>query len=366
MMVGERLVVKIGTSTLCGPDGHPDLHLMNRIAAELTALMQDGVHVVLVSSGAIGAGRRILGLQERPQDVRMRQACAAVGQTKLMSLWRSAFDQCGRHVAQVLVTAHTFERRRSHQNLKNTMETLLALGVVPVVNENDTVSIDEIDESFGDNDRLGALVAAKLEASCYVVLSDVDGLHSKPPGTAGAARVPVIEAIDDAVAAMAGARAGSDLATGGMRTKLDAARVATDAGVEVGIVHGRSPDAVSRFLRGEDVGTRFVAARRREGRKHWLVHTRPRGRIHVDAGARDALRDGRHLLPAGVVRVEGVFDVESVVELVHGGSVLAKGLCGYSSDELTRVAGMRSKDVHATLGTTGPANVTRKGALALL
>jgi glutamate 5-kinase len=362
----RRIVVKIGTNTLSGPNGGPDPGFLDQTAGELTRLMQDSTQVILVSSGAIGAGRRILGLKEPSQDIRMRQACAAVGQPHLMALWHTAFEKHGNNVAQVLVTAHTFERRRSYLNLKNTIETLLSLGIVPVVNENDTVSIEEIDASFGDNDRLSALVAAKTQAHALLLLSDVDALYTRPPGIPGAQRVPEVKEITPEIEAMAAMRPGSGQGRGGMRSKLTAARIAMDAGIEMHIVHGRTPGIIQQVLDGQDVGTRFAPREREEGRKHWLRHTRPHGRIHIDDGAREALVSGRHLLPAGVTRVEGAFEVESLVEIVHDGHIIAKALSGYSSEDLTRVKGRKSDDVHAELGTTGSANITRKGAIVLL
>jgi glutamate 5-kinase len=359
-------VVKIGTNTLCGDLGVPDPAFMADMAAQILALRAEGREVLVVSSGAIGAGRAILGFKEKPRDIKVRQACAAVGQARLMRAWEDAFAPHGVAVAQLLLTYHTFASRRSFLNLRNAVEALLDLGVVPVVNENDTVSIDEIDASFGDNDRLSALVAAKSQAGLLVILSDVAGLYTKPPGEAGAELLPVVEALTPDVRRMAGAKAGSSSGRGGMASKLEAVSTATRAGIPVVIARGRDPAVLTRLLAGESLGTRFLAPGRESGKEAWLRMAKPAGRIAVDAGAAEALRAGRHLLPAGVASVDGAFPVGSVVEIVHGGKAVAKALTALSSVELAEAKGRRSEDVRKLLRREGPFNVTRKNNLVLL
>ena len=362
----RRLVVKIGTNTLNGPLDRPDPWFMAALADEIADLRDAGHAVILVTSGAIGTGRAILGIAEKPRDVRVRQVCAAVGQARLMQDWASAFARRGVHVGQVLLTYHTFAARASYLHAREAMLKLLEMGIVPVVNENDMVSISEIDASFGDNDRLGALVATKLEADLLVILSDVKGLYTKPPGTPGAELVPLVEDVTDDVRRMAGAKTSSG-GRGGMASKLEAAKLAMENGCEVIIAPGREARVLSRAVAGEaGVGTRFVARTRRQGARRWLMLARAEGKVHVDAGAARALAEGKHLLPAGVERVEGAFDVESVVDIVADGSVIARAISELSSADLARVKGLHTPEARAALDVEGPVNVTRKGQVLLL
>lgn len=379
-MAGKRIVVKIGTNTICGETfdeskagrgrghatvGRPDPWFMATIADEILDLADEGHQVILVTSGAIGTGRHMLGIHEKPRDVRVRQAAAAVGQPRLMQDWAAAFARRGRPVAQVLLTYHTFARRESYLHMRAAMLKLLEMNVIPIVNENDTVSISEIDAGFGDNDRLSALVATKLEADLLVILSDVKGLYTRPPDEPGAQLVPLVEAVDARIRAMAGAKASSG-GRGGMASKLDAAALAMENGCEVIIAPGREPHILRQIAAGEAVGTRFVAQRRQQGVRRWLMLARPEGDVHVDAGAARALAAGKHLLPAGVTRVEGTFDVESVVAIVAEGVPIARAVSELSSEDLARVAGLKSAAAQAVLGIEGPVNVTSKGKLLLL
>ena len=230
---------------MCDADGLPDADLMAALATEVHALRATGLQVLIVSSGAIGFGRAALKLPELPLDIPMRQACAAVGQHRLMQAWDRAFEGHG-PVAQLLVTSRTFERRDQYVNLHNCLEALLRQGVVPILNENDAVSIAEIDDAFRDNDHLGALVAAKADADLYVMLSDVDGLYDRPPHEEGAVRLDRVERIDDEVLAMAGKPGAKG--RGGMRSKLEAASYLADAGVPSVIAYGRQPDILATLL----------------------------------------------------------------------------------------------------------------------
>lgn len=363
--MGRRIVVKVGTNTLCGDLDHPDPWYMAALADEIVQLRADGNHVILVTSGAIGAGRSILGLKEKPRDVRLRQACAAVGQPRLMEGWASAFARRNVHVGQVLLTYHTFSARASYLNMREAMLKLLEMGIVPIVNENDTTSISEIDASFGDNDRLSALVATKLEADLLVILSDVAGLYTKPPDKPGARLVEQIDEIDEEVLAMAAAKPGAK-GRGGMRSKLEAARLAMENGTPVVIAPGREPNVLRRVERGDRLGTLFVPRSRKAGARRWLLVARPVGEVHVDAGAARALQEGKHLLPAGVVDVRGGFDVMSVVSIVSGGRIIARALTELSASDLARVRGMHTPEARGELGIEGPVNVTRKGNILLV
>lgn len=361
----QRIVVKIGTNTICGELGRPDPWYMATIADEMVDLMDAGHQVILVTSGAIGTGRHMLGMTEKPRDVRMRQAAAAVGQPRLMQDWAAAFARRGKHVAQVLLTYHTFARRESYLHMREAMLKLLEMGVVPVVNENDTVSIREIDAGFGDNDRLSALVATKLEADRLVILSDVQGLYTRPPGEPGAELVPLVERIDESIRAMAGTKPSSG-GRGGMGSKLESAALATENGCEVVIAPGREPHVLRRLAAGEALGTRFLAQTRQQGARRWLLLAKPQGEVHVDAGAARALASGKHLLPAGVVDVRGSFEVESVVTILAEGKALARAVSELSSEDLARVKGLKSADAQGVLGVDGAVNVTSKGKLLLL
>ena len=364
MGVKRRIVVKIGTNTICGELGRPDPWYMAAIADEMVDLVDAGHQVILVTSGAIGTGRHMLGMKEKPRDVRVRQAAAAVGQPRLMQDWAAAFGRRGKNVAQVLLTYHTFARRASYLHMRLACLKLLEMGVVPIVNENDTVSISEIDAGFGDNDRLSALVATKLEADLLVILSDVAGLYTKPPGESGATLVPLVEKVDERIRAMAGSKTSSG-GRGGMASKLDAAALAMENGCDVIIAPGREAHILRRIAQGEEVGTRFVSKTRASGARRWLMVAHPEGEVHVDAGAARALAAGKHLLPAGVVDVKGTFDVESVVALVAAGRTIGRAVSELSSEDLGRVKGMRSEDAQRVLDIDGPVNVTTKGKLLL-
>ena len=364
-MPGKRVVVKIGTNTICGDLGRPDPWYMAAVADEIVDLIEAGHQVILVTSGAIGTGRHMLGMKEKPRDVRVRQAAAAVGQPRLMQDWAAAFSRRGKHVAQVLLTYHTFARRASYLHMREAMLKLLEMGVVPIVNENDTVSISEIDAGFGDNDRLSALVATKLEADRLVILSDVAGLFTKPPSEPGAKLVEVVERVDDNVRAMAGTKTSSG-GRGGMASKLESAALAMENGCEVVIAPGREPRVLTRLAKGERIGTCFVPTARQHGARRWLLLAKPEGEVHVDAGAARALAGGKHLLPAGVVAVKGSFDVESVVSIVAEGKPLARAVSELSSEDLARVKGLKSEAAQEVLGVEGAVNVTTKGKLLLL
>lgn len=364
MAVKRRIVVKIGTNTICGDLHRPDASYMAAVADEMVDLMGAGHHVILVTSGAIGTGRHLLGMKEKPRDVRVRQAAAAVGQPRLMQDWAAAFDRRGKHVAQVLLTYHTFARRASYLHMRAAMLKLLEMGVVPIVNENDTVSISEIDAGFGDNDRLSALVATKLEADLLVILSDVAGLYTKPPGKPGGELVPLVEKVDERIRAMAGSKTSSG-GRGGMGSKLDAATIAMENGCEVVIAPGREPRILARVMAGEPVGTRFTATARQHGARRWLMVATPEGEVHVDAGAARALAGGKHLLPAGVVDVRGSFHVESVVSIVSDGRPVGRAVSELSSEDLSRVKGLKTAEAQRVLGIDGPVNVTTKGKLLL-
>src|SRR5512138_636814 len=349
----KRLVVKVGTGTLAGPEGRFDRPNCARLAAELAEIAR-GRRVVLVSSGAVALGAERLGLERsraRPWDIPTKQACAAVGQPHLMAAWGEALGARGLAVAQVLLTADDLASRKRFLNARRTLERLLDAGVVPVVNENDTVAVDEI--KVGDNDSLAALVAGCVEANLVLMLTDVEGLYDRTPGQPGAALLREVPRVTAEIERMAGG-AGSERSVGGMATKVKAARRLAAQGVATALLSGRRPGAIGALLAGEAVGTVFAAGKERmPSRKGWLaVAARGKGMILVDAGARRALVDQkRSLLPSGVKSVQGHFGVGDPVDIaVDPARSFARGLAGYAADEVRRIAGLKTGEIERALG----------------
>jgi glutamate 5-kinase len=332
-------VVKVGTSSLVDDAGLPSRRRMAKVATEVSEAATDR-GCVLVSSGAISAGLGPMGLRKRPRDMPSLQAAAAVGQGHLMALYARRFARRGVVAAQVLLTQEDIVRRRHYVNARNTLERLLRSGAVPVVNENDTVATEEI--RFGDNDRLAALVAVMLRADLLVLLSDVDGIYSRDPRRG---RASLLREVTDPATVRAGGP-GTPEAVGGMASKLEAAMIATAAGIPVVVARAGLRGVIGRVLDGESVGTWLPPrAGRKRGRKAWLAFaTRVRGRILVDAGAERAVREkGRSLLAAGVSGVEGRFAPGDPVEVAGpSGEPFARGIANYSSEELPRLSGHSS------------------------
>lgn len=351
----RRLVIKIGSSILAGSSAANQpvglrQDAISRIACEISTLMRQGMEIAVVSSGAVALGRVRLDWVGRPLSVHEKQAAAAVGQPELMRAYSRAFEQYGLTVAQLLLTKDDLRHRRRYLNASNTSETLFSAGVVPIVNENDTVVVEEI--KFGDNDNLGALVSLLVDADLLVMLTDVNGLYDRPPAVEGARRISLVPQISAKHLAMAGTE-GSDFGTGGMASKLSAARIATHGGVATAIIDGWDEQAMSRLLAGEDVGTLFLCGEdRRSRRQHWIADIlRPMGRVCVDAGAaRALLQKGSSLLPVGVVEVKGVFDKGDCVEIEHEGKVIARGLSNYNAEEMRRIKGHTSDRIEKILG----------------
>lgn len=361
----RRVVVKIGSSSLAGPDGgRLDVERLTALVDVLARRRLAGSDVVLVSSGAIAAGIEPLGLRTRPRDLARQQAAASVGQGVLVAAYREAFAAHDLTVGQVLMTVDDVTRRTHYTNARRTLDTLLDLGVVPIVNENDTVATHEI--RFGDNDRLAALVAQLVHADALVLLTDVDALYTAKPGTPGAERIGVVTGRGDLEGIAIGGT-GSAVGSGGMATKVEAATIANAARIPAVLT---SADRVGAALAGEDVGTVFLPARRsRASRTLWLAHaTNPRGTVVVDEGAVTALRDrGRSLLPAGVIGVSGSFlDGDPVDVSGPDGVVVARGLVNYSSSELPHLMGRGTKELARELGKQYEREVIHRDHLALL
>ncbi len=341
----KRIVVKIGTSTL-SKDGGVDSAYVRRVAAQIAELLAGGRQVVIISSGAIGMGAGQLKLNAPVTDMKMRQACAAIGQPLLMQEYRKAFARHDVIIAQVLLTAEVFDHRKTYLNLKNSVETLLKIGAVPVLNENDSVSTEEIGSAFGDNDKLSALVASKIDADLLIMLSDIDALYDKDPRKHDDAKpIPAVYEIDEKIVRSAGKR-GSRHATGGMKTKIEAARIASNAGCRIVLADGRVKDVVTRILAGEEIGTVFMPKRRLSNRVRWILNSTPVGTVTIDDGAFAAIEKRKSLLPSGIVSVEGAFEPGSVVMLNDS----AKAVTSLSSTELKAVAGKHSSQIRAILG----------------
>ena len=350
--LAHTVVVKVGTNVLTRADGALEPARVQALADQLQRLRAAGRKVVLVSSGAIGAGMGRLGLGQRPTDLRQLQACAAVGQAFLMRAYEDCLRGHGIPTAQLLLTAGDFDSRSRYLNVRNTIVTLFEWNVLPIINENDTVSVAEI--RFGDNDHLAAMVTNLLQAPLLILLSVVDGLYTADPRTDPAAElVHTVPTIDAEVLEKAGASR-SALGSGGMRSKIRAARLATTAGESVIMASGERPDVLDAIFRGEPVGTLFLPHdATMPAWKRWLGYAaRPRGRYVVDAGAKQAVQtQGRSLLPIGVVRVEGTFHKGDVVALCDADGVeFARGLTNYSSAAAERLRGLRSEQIRATLG----------------
>lgn len=367
----HRIVLKLGTQVVTHDGVELALGRLMGLVESVARLRHSGREVVVVSSGAVGMGRRVLGLTERPRSLGLRQACAAVGQGHLMSLYTQAFTQLGVVAAQVLLTQGDLADRDRALCLRTTLMRLLGLGVVPVLNENDSVSVRELVEyqrrqgasaaespepaaTFGDNDGLSARVAVSLDADLLVLLTDVDGLYTANPATdPDARRVPELARVDDAVLAMAGGS--SSCGTGGMSSKLEAARLASCDGTAVLIASGSTPRVLERALAGEAVGTLVAAQRRRARWRHIAVAGREHGALVVNDGAARALTERKaSLLPVGVTAVEGEFDKGDLVEVRDGsGRVLGRGLVNYPAAACRALRGRHSEEIATVLGWRG-------------
>ena len=329
-----RVVVKLGTGVLTDTRKLIDPHQLEQLVAQVAALRKSGREIVLVTSGAVGAGMGALGYEMRPTDLAEKQACAAVGQSRLMAAYDKLFAIHGLVVAQVLLTHEDLEHHERHLNARNTLVTLLQRGVIPIINENDAVSFTEI--KFGDNDKLSALVASLLPADLLVILTTVDGVIENF-GAKNARLLPVIEHINAAVEKMAGGTT-SETAVGGMKSKIDAAKIVIRSGIPLVIASGKKKDALVKVANGEDEGTLFVApSTKMQGRKRWIAFFHhPKGSLFVDHGAKKALREnGKSLLPPGVSRCEGEFSVNDVVRICDlDGMEFARGIARFSAREI--------------------------------
>lgn len=348
----KRIVVKVGTSTLTHATGKLNLERIEHLVRQLTDLRYQGKEVVLVSSGAIGAGMGKLNLDKRPKTIPEKQAIAAIGQGILMQLYEKFFSEYGQIVAQLLLTKADMDDRRRFLNARNTLTTLLQLGVIPIVNENDTVAVEEI--RFGDNDTLAALVGTLVDADLLILLSDIDGLYTADPRKYPEAKLlQVVEAVNDTIENAAG-DVGSKFGSGGMATKISAAKVATNAGIPMIIANGAEDNIIRRLIHGEQLGTLFVARELKTHlRKNWIAFgSKVEGVIVVDDGAKEALiAKGKSLLPSGILSVSGGFSSGAVVSITDSqGREFARGITYYSQSELEQIKGVKCKEICGILG----------------
>ncbi|MEM7476915.1 MAG: glutamate 5-kinase [Planctomycetota bacterium] len=365
----QTIVVKVGSRVLSQPNGQLDLARIAALSEQLTELAKEK-EVALVSSGAVAAGMAKLELAARPKDLAHLQAIASVGQAHLIQTYEANFSQNGRHAAQVLLTAEDIDDRKRYLNLRNTLRTLFTLGTIPIINENDSVSVDELQTTFGDNDRLAAMVAGLFFKPALIILSDVDGLYRNPDASkADREVIQQIESDDGSVLQLAESSSGG-IGKGGMQSKLKAAQFATRSGSPVVIAGGKTPNILGRLLQGEELGTLFLPeSRGLAPKKRWIgFSAQVVGKVYCDAGAEQALRqNGPSLLAIGIAKVEGSFHQGDVVGICDSqGQEFARGLSNYSVDELQKIVGLRSDAIAEVLGHCPYEEVIHRDNIALM
>ena len=365
----KRIVVKVGTSTITYANGKRNFSQIDRLARELSDLQNQGKEMILVSSGAVAVGVDRFGLPAKPSTIPGKQACAAVGQGVLMHTYEKLFADYGQIVAQVLITRTEAIDRHRYTNCRNTFMTLLQQGVIPIVNENDVVALDEL--KIGDNDNMSALVAGIVDADLVIILSDIDGLYTANPAThPEATLVHTVQEITPEIEASAGG-VGSSRGTGGMATKIQAAKAATNSGIQLVIASGTEKNAIPRILQGEEIGTLFVSRENRlQFRKRWLAFgAKIQGSIVVDDGCAKAIRKagGCSILPAGIYQVVGDFQSGSTISVIDKeGHELARGLVHYTAAELEKIKGCKSSDIEGILGHKNYDEVIHRDDLVIL
>ena len=364
----KTAVVKIGSSVLTHDDGFLDESVFNEIAGQVFKLRQRGIKTIIVSSGAIASGMKRLGLLSKPKEVDLKQAISACGQTELIRKYEEAFSEFGLNVAQILLTRDGFSDRKRFLNSRKTIRRLLQMEIIPVINENDTVAFEEI--MFGDNDNLAALVISLTEADLLVLLSDVEGFFDKDPSKDENAKLlSTIAEIDSRIESFAGDTFGRTT-SGGMRTKIQAARSAAAFGVPTIIANGKRKDVLLSIFRGMDYGTVILPTKERlKGRKHWIAYTlTPRGKLVLDDGAAQAITEkGRSLLPSGIREVEGEFGIGELVSCVDSRAVeISRGLCSYASSEVRKIIGKKSSEIESVLGYRYSDEIIHRNEMVIL
>ncbi|MFH1367568.1 MAG: glutamate 5-kinase [Elusimicrobiota bacterium] len=359
------IVVKIGTNLLTAKDGTLDKSCVKSFVSDIVAAKKSGHSIVLVTSGAIGAGIGRMKLKSRPKTLKEKQALAAIGQPVLMDAYQEYFEEMGQTIAQVLLTRQDFVDRERYLNARNTMLTLIEMGVIPVINENDTVAVEEI--NFSGNDMLAALVAAKISADLLVILTDVDGLYDGEPGKGKLIRA--VEKITGEIESLASDKSGSGKGVGGMKTKIEAAKVAGAAGVTTVIANGSKDGILNRISSGEKDGTVFAPSKQLEARKCWIAFgTKCSGRIFVDKGAAAAIVErGKSLLASGITKSEGKYEKGDTVSVLDAdGKEVARGLVAFSSAEIDKIKGKKSAEIAGIIGYAGAEEVIHRDNLVIL
>ena len=357
----RKIIVKAGTRLLI------DRASIAALVSGIAALRANGKQVLLVSSGAVGMGMEVVGMKTRPRELAQKQALAAIGQCKLMSIYGEEAERHGFKVAQMLLTAYDFSRRERCLNIKNCINALWEKDILPIINENDSVSVDEL--KFGDNDTLSAMMASITGAELTVILTTVDGLLDRNSDGSLGRRIPVVEKLDDDIRALAGGTDDGNFSIGGMASKLRAAEIACTAGAYLWIADGRTEDICRKILDGADVGTLFLPRRRLSGKKRWFGYLRKSyGTITVDDGAAEAVKHhGRSLLPSGALKAEGAFRRGDTVDIAdRSGRVFARGLVNFDTDECKRIIGCKSGELHHVLGADADEELVHRDNLLLL
>ena len=364
----RRIVVKVGSSILASVEKGLHYEAFSHLTKEISDLKRQGYEIVLVSSGAIAAGMEKLGYKTRPQAITQKQATAAVGQTRLMNIYENYFSRYQQMVAQVLLTHDDLSHRRRFLNARNTLLTLLELGIIPIINENDTVVVDEI--KFGDNDNLSALITNLVGADLLIILTDIEGLcDSDPRVNPNTHCIPLVEDIDANMEGIVG-ETKSEMSVGGMISKIQAAKKASRFGIPTVVARGTKDGILHQILKGKEIGTLILSkGEALSSRKHWIAfNPKPKGDVIVDDGAKKAIiQKGRSLLPSGVVKIRGIFDRGDLVScLGPRGKEFARGLVNYSATELEKIKGFRSDQIESTLGYKYSDEVIHRDDLVVL
>lgn len=363
----KRIVVKVGTSTLTHENGLLNIWRIEKLVRTLSDLANLDYEIILVTSGAVGAGMGVLKLDEKPKTLDEKQAVAAVGQVSLIHLYRKLFSEYGKNIAQLLVNGEDISKRNRYINIRNTFSALFDKKVIPIVNENDAVAVEEI--KVGDNDTLSAYAASAVDADLLILLSDIDGLYtSNPRQDKNAKFISVVEEIDESIYSIASGAGGSKFGTGGMHTKIKAGEIATKLGVDMIIANGECPEIIRDILNGEEKGTLFLGEKDITAKKHWIWYGgKIEGTIYIDNGAEKALCDKNSLLPVGVISVDGSFAEGDIIAIKNSEEELvAKGIVNYASSEVELIIGKHSDEIEDILGYKGYDSVVHINNLHLL
>jgi len=349
----QRIVVKVGTSTLTNENGHLDIEKIRKIVLELSNLQDKGYDVILVSSGAVGAGMGLLNINEKPKTLAEKQMLSAVGQVSLMQIYQTLFKEHNKMVGQLLLTKEEFSNRKRYLNMRNVCNAFLKRKIIPIINENDAIVSNALKIKVGDNDTMSALVSGLIDADLLIILSDIDGLYNKNPRKYEDANlIHIVGDINEDIKNMAGAE-GSKFGTGGMVTKIIAAEMVTKIGTSLVIASGDEPKNITRIVEKENIGTLFVKKNKKISlRKYWLAYGPSKeGALTIDNGAKSALKNGKSLLSVGIKSVEGTFDKGAIVEIEDlKGKVIATGISNYSSEEINLIKGEQSENIEEILG----------------